>query len=235
MLVDTMLVEARSRGYEKAQLWTHAGNDRARKLYEGRSFEWSGREMDDNLDERIVHYEREFNNAGPDRNWAPKKGYISTNCCYAGSGYRYVYQSFIWNDWRIGNLKRIDNNMTYEADATYNPERGTYLGSVRSWSSNLPRAYRDTEFLDGVTGDLRVLTVGTANAQRLAPNKYYYTSIRTTRGRQNTDGGGATGQIGYRWPSGCYRAACIFGRASDVLINVGDYRAPGSKRYVSYN
>lgn len=172
------------------------------------------------------------NNVGSDARWAPKRGYISTRCCHV-SGYRYVYQNFIWNDWRLRNLKRISSNVTYESDATYNREGGTYLGRVKSWSSNLPRAYRDTELLDSVTGDLRVMTVGTANAHRLRANKYYYTSIRATNGRKNSNAAGATAQNGYRYPPACYRAYCIFGRASDVLLYVGDYRAPGSRRYVS--
>ncbi|MBA2691451.1 MAG: GNAT family N-acetyltransferase [Rubrobacter sp.] len=60
MLVDATLDEARSRGYGKAQLWTHKGNSRARRLYERRGFGRSGREMKDDLGEWIVHYEREL-------------------------------------------------------------------------------------------------------------------------------------------------------------------------------
>lgn len=56
-LVDTLLTEARARGYVRAQLWTQRDNTVARRLYEGRRFRRSGREKDE-LDERIVHYER---------------------------------------------------------------------------------------------------------------------------------------------------------------------------------
>ncbi len=56
-LVDALLTEARSRGYARAQLWTQTDNTGARRLYEGRRFRRSGREKDE-LDERIVHYER---------------------------------------------------------------------------------------------------------------------------------------------------------------------------------
>ena len=56
-LVDAMLREARSRGYDRAQLWTQSDNARARRLYEGRGFVLSGREKDE-FGERIVHYQR---------------------------------------------------------------------------------------------------------------------------------------------------------------------------------
>jgi ribosomal protein S18 acetylase RimI-like enzyme len=53
-----VLDEARSRGYERAQLWTHADNARALRLYERHGFRRSGREKDDDFGEWIVHYER---------------------------------------------------------------------------------------------------------------------------------------------------------------------------------
>ena len=56
-LVDALLPEARSRGYDRAQLWTQSDNMRARRLYEGRGFVPSGREKDE-FGERIVHYQR---------------------------------------------------------------------------------------------------------------------------------------------------------------------------------
>ena len=57
-LVDAVLDEARTRGYSRVQLWTHADNVRAQRLYEGRGFRQSGRQQHDDLGERIVHYER---------------------------------------------------------------------------------------------------------------------------------------------------------------------------------
>lgn len=56
-IVDAVLTEARSRGYTRAQLWTHADNLRAQRLYEGRGFRRSGREKEDDRGERIVLYE----------------------------------------------------------------------------------------------------------------------------------------------------------------------------------
>jgi len=57
-LVDRLIAEARARGYIRAQLWTHADNVRAERLYERRAFRRSGREKADDLDGTIVHYER---------------------------------------------------------------------------------------------------------------------------------------------------------------------------------
>lgn len=57
VLVDAVLARARERGYERAQLWTHVNNDRARRLYEGKGFVASGRRRNRGEDE-ILHYER---------------------------------------------------------------------------------------------------------------------------------------------------------------------------------
>src|SRR5215210_8424861 len=56
-LVDALLTEARSRGYDRVQLWTRADNPRARRLYEGRGFRHSGRQKEE-FGELIVHYQR---------------------------------------------------------------------------------------------------------------------------------------------------------------------------------
>lgn len=53
-----VLDEAHSRGYERAQLWTHADNARAQRLYERHGFRRTGREKDDDFGGWIVHYER---------------------------------------------------------------------------------------------------------------------------------------------------------------------------------
>src|SRR5215204_3081895 len=56
-LVDALVAEARTRGYDRAQLWTHADNPRARRLYESRGFKHSGRQKEE-FGELIVHYQR---------------------------------------------------------------------------------------------------------------------------------------------------------------------------------
>lgn len=57
MLMQSLLAEGRNRGYERFQLWTHADNERALRLYEGLGFARSGREQVDDLDELTVHYQ----------------------------------------------------------------------------------------------------------------------------------------------------------------------------------
>ena len=57
MLIRHLLAEGQDRGYERFQLWTHADNQRAQRLYEGLGFRRSGREKDDDFAERIIHYE----------------------------------------------------------------------------------------------------------------------------------------------------------------------------------
>ena len=58
-LMRHVLDEGTARGYVRFQLWTHADNDRAQRLYEGLGFRRSGREKDDDLGEHIVHYRME--------------------------------------------------------------------------------------------------------------------------------------------------------------------------------
>jgi ribosomal protein S18 acetylase RimI-like enzyme len=62
-LVDRVLEEARARGYDRAQLWTHADNVRARRLYERRGFEHTGRSKEVERGEIIVHYARQLASA----------------------------------------------------------------------------------------------------------------------------------------------------------------------------
>lgn len=57
-LVDAVLAEAESQGFVTARLWTHLDNERAQRLYEYRGFHRTGREIDNDLGERIVQYER---------------------------------------------------------------------------------------------------------------------------------------------------------------------------------
>jgi ribosomal protein S18 acetylase RimI-like enzyme len=57
-VVDGMLKEARSRGYERAQRWTYAKYARAQRLYEGHGFRRTSREAEDDFGGWITHYER---------------------------------------------------------------------------------------------------------------------------------------------------------------------------------
>lgn len=57
-LVEAVFAEARSRGYDRVQLWTNAANRRAHRLYERHGFRRTGREGEDDHGETIAHYAR---------------------------------------------------------------------------------------------------------------------------------------------------------------------------------
>ena len=60
-LVDAVLDEARSAGYDRVQLWTQTDNPRAQRLYEGRGFVNTGRrKYEEELGELIMHYARQL-------------------------------------------------------------------------------------------------------------------------------------------------------------------------------
>lgn len=54
-LVTAILKEARARGFERAQLWTHLDNVRGQRLYARLGFVASGREKMDDGGEMIMH------------------------------------------------------------------------------------------------------------------------------------------------------------------------------------
>jgi GNAT superfamily N-acetyltransferase len=57
-IVEALLAGARSRGYDRAQPWTHVENAWAQRLYEGYGFRPTGGRKDSELGEPIMHYER---------------------------------------------------------------------------------------------------------------------------------------------------------------------------------
>ena len=187
------------------------------------------------------------NDGANDSNWAPKRGFVKTACCAGDRNLRFAYQKFEWNKWRMSNLKNKNSRPWYEADNLYVRDRGTYLGKVGYWTSNMPRKYLDTEFLDRFTSpDVRVMSVGSLQVEDLKPDRWYFTTIRAFKGNQDSDGAGANAQYGIRRNEYClsgslsdapkrrWNAWCaIQGSASDVLVGLGDYRAPGSARWYS--
>ncbi|WP_034089784.1 GNAT family N-acetyltransferase [Streptacidiphilus albus] len=58
LLVEQMLLRAAEHGYRRAQLWTHADNLRANRLYKAMGFRRSGRVRVDDWGELLVHYWR---------------------------------------------------------------------------------------------------------------------------------------------------------------------------------
>jgi ribosomal protein S18 acetylase RimI-like enzyme len=58
LLVEQVLARASTRGFEQAQLWTHADNLRANRLYRAMGFRRSGLVRVDEWGELLVHYRR---------------------------------------------------------------------------------------------------------------------------------------------------------------------------------
>jgi ribosomal protein S18 acetylase RimI-like enzyme len=58
LLVEQVLARASALGYEQAQLWTHADNLRANRLYKAMGFRRSGLVRVDEWGELLVHYRR---------------------------------------------------------------------------------------------------------------------------------------------------------------------------------
>jgi ribosomal protein S18 acetylase RimI-like enzyme len=57
-VLDALVAEARTRLYERLQLWTHADNSRAQRLFERAGFRRTGREKPDDLGAPTVQYAR---------------------------------------------------------------------------------------------------------------------------------------------------------------------------------
>lgn len=57
LIVERLKQDARVRGFAKAQLWTHADNERGQRLYDRKAFTLSGRDKLDDFGDRIIHYE----------------------------------------------------------------------------------------------------------------------------------------------------------------------------------
>jgi len=123
----------------------------------------------------------------------------------------YSYQRMWWTD-----TSGFGGSGTYEHETIVynagfaNPANGGY------WSSNLPRAYKDTQFADTTEN----FTVGSAAASSIATYVWYYTyydlqpqssSVPTSSVRINA-------QRGHRWPSWCYSTWCVWADESYGLV-----------------
>ncbi len=124
--------------------------------------------------------------------WAPYGGTSKVN-------QRYTLQTFYFN-----NTSDFGSTSTYEHETqVYNKSFADYNGY---WSSNLPRAYKDTPFLDSIDN----FTVGSAKASSIRTNYRYYTYMTLRAGSASSATVRIKGQKGHRWPSWCYSTWCIF-------------------------
>ncbi|SEL05269.1 GNAT family N-acetyltransferase [Streptacidiphilus jiangxiensis] len=62
-LIERVVAEGRERGFTEAQLWTHADNLRANRLYRVLGFRRTGRVKIDDWGELLVHYRRTLGEA----------------------------------------------------------------------------------------------------------------------------------------------------------------------------
>ena len=130
--------------------------------------------------------------------WAPYTGGITIS----GS---YIYNTFTFN-----NVSDYGLMSAYEHETlVYNRAWADYKGY---WSSNLPKAYLDTQAFD--RGNIDVFAVGAALGENLRANKQYYTYIRLKQNQSaNPNLIQVKGQLSYRIYPTCYSTWCIFGKA----------------------
>ncbi len=128
--------------------------------------------------------------------WAPNRGTSDV-------ARTYTKQTFYFP-----NVTAFGSSDTYEHETqVYNSNFANY-GNY--WSSNLPYAYKDTQFLDTLDN----FTVGTSKASALVRDKQYYTHMSLTAGSASSATVRIKGQKGKRTPSSCYSTWCIFATAT---------------------
>lgn len=126
------------------------------------------------------------------QSWAPQYWYTE------------VSQTMANNTFVFSNVSAFSGNHTYEHETQiYDNDYADY-GWVRD--SNLPDAYKDTQFLD----DIDNFTIWSADASLIQTNTEYYTNMTLTAWTPSSATIRIKWQIGFRWPSYCYSTWCIF-------------------------
>lgn len=128
--------------------------------------------------------------------WAPNRGTSDVTRTY-------TKQTFYFP-----SITAFGSSDTYEHETqVYNSNFANYNNY---WSSNLPSAYKDTQFLDTLDN----FTVGTSKASAMVKDKQYYTHMSLTAGSASSATVRIKGQKGKRTPSTCYSTWCIFATAT---------------------
>jgi hypothetical protein len=158
--------------------------------------------------------------------WHP---YLSNTISGASSaGGHFISIDFFHTSATIAALK-CTGSSTFEPDfVTYNYDSRQYLGNtMKSWSSNMPNSYWDTNALDGSSE--KVYTVGSSNIATMS-TPMYNVYIRMDNGNASYDSAKMVWQRGYyAWgcPSG--PAWCIFAHES-VIQYAWNIALPGTWR-----
>jgi hypothetical protein len=147
--------------------------------------------------------------------------YVSPKLWYPTKGSTKTTKSLAFNTFYFANASGFDSFsgiLTYEHETqVYNSSFANYGGY---WSSNLPKAYKDTQFLDSLDN----FTVGSSKASDIVANTQYYTSMDLSGGTASSATVRIKGQLGYRYPSTCYSTWCIFAIMTTPTLKM--YTAP---------
>lgn len=128
--------------------------------------------------------------------WAPYGGTSDVKATYTS-------QTFYFD-----KISDFGSTNTYEHETqVYDKRFANYAGY---WSSNMPKAYYDTPFLDTIDN----FTVGTLTANVLKVKTQYYTYMSLKAGTVTTATVRIKGQKGHRSPSSCYSTWCVFADAT---------------------
>ncbi len=125
----------------------------------------------------------------------------------------------MWSQFRVDHIaSNCSANSTFEIETHTTDDGGHFLDHwVYTWYSNLPTAYRDTNFgdfmnnIDGTFTDQ--WTIGTAQLDEVQPWVNYRVTMWTFPGASGTDRFMSNGQLGTHLP-GCTFAWCISGEGS---------------------
>ncbi len=158
--------------------------------------------------------------------WVPEYGKVAGNSSNA-AGERFGQQDFYWDD-----PNGFGVNDTFEPDLfiyNYDNHSGNhYYNKGQNYqgfpyftyaSSDLPMPYVDSRASDRLNSfnepEELAYTIGSAYADTIAMNRWYYTYFRTKNGPASSDKVKVQVQRGYRSPSNCYTVWCSFGYESD--------------------
>lgn len=126
--------------------------------------------------------------------WWPTLGTVYTGAVSANSRYGTMYFNF---SAKALKALKCTGSSTFEPDfVTYNYDKKAYFtNNITSWSTSMPNAYLDTDFLDP-SGE-NVITIGSHDNSTFQSGYGYYTSWKTTAGNHTSDTGKVVWQRGH--------------------------------------
>lgn len=165
-------------------------------------------------------------------NWVPSQGW---SWIKEDQYSRYIWQYMYWHAPERVRFFAANPYSTYEPDAFFYNYDGKAYGNAPSgyWDSDLPRPYVDTQQFD--SPEEKAITIGSADAHLIAPQRIYYTVTRMTPGGGSSSLVKLSSQIGERRPQNCYSTSCSFacnsGNNYRTVPFQSGYTAPGGRVY----